>query len=61
MCFGLADWSRAEQMGPRYQRGATEELIKPTMSAGYLLYHWLHHQLPSNTTQKLYDWSTFCM
>lgn len=45
MCFGTADWSRAEQMGPHYQRGATEERIKPTVFAGYLLYHWLHHRL----------------
>lgn len=53
MCFGPADWSRAEQMGSHYQRGATEEQIKPTVSLGYLLYQWLHHQLTSNKIQKL--------
>lgn len=59
MCFGPADWSRAEQMGPHYQRVATEERIKPTVSAGYLLYHWLHHRLTSNEIRKLDDCSTF--
>lgn len=59
MCFRPVDWSTAEQMGPHYHRGATEERAKPTVSAGYLLYHWLHHPLTSNPIQELNAWRTF--